>query len=545
MAETNLQEKYAKKLYDLFELEPLAFGHLYLEEHFKLNTPDFHVKMLDAVRLYQFLAVSAPRGSAKTSLLLFLTPMHWICFKKKHCIVMVGNTYKKAASQLENIKSELRTNAKLKNDFGIKITKDAEGDSVFTHPDGFETNIICKGADQLGSIRGEKFGAYRPDAILVDDVEEDVEVRSSERREGLRRLYDDALIPALDINSAFNVVVLGTILHDDALMARLVSDKFYPQYRKIGYQALNKDKSGKEFSLWPEKWTLEWLYEQRSLNPITFAREMQGTPISDKDARFKKEQFLYWEIDNGEWVLYGSNNQVTSRGALVDCKAAIACDLAWSERKEADSTVLLPGLVTRNGDVLIDNYISEQGMKPDKFANNLFIMAEKYLKLTGSVVPIGLERAMLEKVTHWILKSEMKKRRKYLLMKDLVWEADKITRIETILQPRYANGVIYHRRSGMSELEYQLVRFPSGTHDDIIDAEQGLVRLLEFPKGKGFAPKKIAPDLLDAGGKELNQFGWMRQLSINRKKSSNSKRYVFGQKAMTNKPRIPSTVAFR
>ena len=111
----------------------------------------------------------------------------------------------------------------------------------------------------------------------------------------------------------------------------------------------------------------------------------------------------------------------------------------------------------------------------------------------------------------------MRKRNHWLITKELKWETDKVTRIETVLQPRYAQNIIFHRQ-GMGELEYQLVRFPSGTHDDIIDALQGVVRLLEFPKNP---PKSKTVD---------GEFEWWRRLAIKSKQPDKKKPYVFGGK---------------
>ena len=122
--------------------------------------------------------------------------------------------------------------------------------------------------------------------------------------------------------------------------------------------------------------------------------------------------------------------------------------------------------------------------------------------LTKSAVPIGFEKAKLEKVIRWMLRQAMKRRNHALYLKDLIWDADKFTRIETRLQSRYSQHMIFHL-PGQGELEEQLLRFPSGAYDDLPDAEQGLIQLLQFPKKLKDAPP------------EQDQFMLMRQLAIN------------------------------
>ena len=42
----------------------------------------------------------------------------------------------------------------------------------------------------------------------------------------------------------------------------------------------------------------------------------------------------------------------------------------------------------------------------------------------------------------------------------------------------------------MGELESQLIRVPHGTHDDLPDAEQGLVQLLQNPRQQKTKPQE-------------------------------------------------------
>jgi hypothetical protein len=313
-------------------------------------------------------------------------------------------------------------------------------------------------------------------------------VKSPEGRESIRELYDKALIKAGDVHT-LEVDAIGTILHDDCLIARLISKDYYLGYRKLKYQARNVDKNGAKYSLWPQRWTVEELDEMEDSDPTTFAQEMQNDPVSGKLSKFNKEDFRRWYVENDDYVLLDQDNRVISRGELRNCKAAIACDLAWEEKKESDDTVLLAGFITPQSDLLLDKYINEKGMRPDEFGDHLFAMEEKYRTITGKTVQIGFEKAKLEKVMKWLLKKEMRARGVFLCFKDLLWDKDKITRIVTRLQPRYKQNVIFHR-SGMGELEYQLLRVPYGTHDDLADAAQGLVQLLQNAPSK---PKHETP----------------------------------------------------
>jgi len=469
-----------EKLYLYFKAQPLVWGKAMFPHHFRDESPQFHKEILVAALTSKRLAIAAPRESAKSTLLVFLYPIHGLYFNKFRFVVLVSNTFKKAAMHLESIKKELLDNEELRKYFPkVEVTKDAEGDSEFRLR-GFRSKFICKGVDQIGSIRGVKFGAYRPDLILGDDIEDDELVKNPERRRSLQSEFDEALMPAGE-KGVCQYINIGTILHDDSQMAKLVSPDHYQDWKKLIYRGHIQPDTPQEHSLWPQKWSLDYLKELRRDKPTVYAKEIQNDPVAGTNVRFKREDFCMWKHIDSDYVLHDREGVPMGKNTLRMCKAAVACDLAWSEMREADASVIMSGLLTPDSDILIESYINKKGMRPDEVAEYLFVLVDRLEKLTGSPVPVGFEKAMLENVTKFLLRREMKARNRFIQTKELVWDADKNKRIEIRLSARYEQHVIYHK-SAMGELEYQLERFPYGTHDDLIDAEQGLVQLLQFPK---------------------------------------------------------------
>lgn len=507
------------ELYTCFENNPIIFGKWYFPHHFRDRSPYFHWIIIKESYDNPFFACEAPRGSAKSTILAFLKPIHRIAFKQKRFIVIVQNTYKKSVNTLESIKDEIRWNEKLREDFGITLEKDSEGDSIFRSRDGFRTRVLCKGVEQIGSIRGEKFGAYRPDYILCDDMEDDEMVKSAERRQSLKELYDNALIPAGDIKN-LDVDVIGTILHDDSHMAALVSTGEYTEYRKLFFKARFENiVSDSRESLWPERWTVAELDEMERLKPEAFAKEMQGDPSSGSLETIRRSDFRQWRIEENQAVLYGADGEVHSRWALRECRAGVGIDLAWEEKKSSDFAAIVPGIITPANDLLIDTYICKRGLRPDEFENIVFDMSDRYELLTGKRVCFGFEKAKLEKVMKWFLQESMKRRGKYLWFKDIAWGTqDKVERIMFRVANRYAQHSIYHKR-GMGDLENQLIRLRSAAHDDLADA------LAMLPEMLSYAPTKQKEKQKEDVFKFLqrNTVGW-------RNKNQRTSRYIFGAK---------------
>lgn len=474
-------------VYDaLCSKEPLVFGYTFFNHHFSLNSPPFHLDIIDHAMAHRYIAVAAPRGSSKSTLLTFVYPMHSICYKRKKFILIISNTFSKGVMALETIKKEFKSNESLLKVYGITITKDAQGDSEFTHRDGFTTKVLCKGVDQIGSCRGVKFGEQRPDLVIGDDMEDDELVKNPDRRLELQANFDEALAPIGD--NSTQQIYIGTRLHDDCLLSKLVSKDYYKEYKKIIYLA-RIEKENKRFSIWPEKWTLEDLNEMEQNYPARFAKEMQNDPVAGKNVRFKREDFRYWRVQEGKYICF-EGQEIIASGHLSDCRAAIACDLAWQEGRENDASSIMPGFLTPDSLILVDTYINERGLRPEALQEHLFVMEDRLKALTNSIVPIGFEKAMLERVNLYLLRLAMKTENHPLMTQELKWDADKIGRIEMRLLPRFSQHMLFLKQ-GMGDLENQLERFPYASHDDLVDALQGLVQLLKFPKQK---KKDLPPD---------------------------------------------------
>src|SRR5690606_22145584 len=119
--------------------------------------------------------------------------------------------------------------------------------------DGYRFRIMAKGAEQ--KLRGLKWANQRPDLIVCDDMENDEAILNSDRREKFRRWFFGALRPARASNG--KIIVIGTILHMDSLLERLMqpqtghkliyedlksySNEKKPIWRAVKYKAHNED----------------------------------------------------------------------------------------------------------------------------------------------------------------------------------------------------------------------------------------------------------------------------------------------------------------
>lgn len=221
----------------------------------------------------KFIAIAAPRRHAKSTAITLSYALASVLFREAQFVVIVSDTEAQANLFLGDIKQQLIENQDLVSLFGIKkFIKLAETDVIVEMDDGHQFRIITKGAEQ--KLRGLKWRNKRPDLIICDDLENEEIVASQERREKFRRWFNAALIPCKAPHG--KIIVVGTILHMDSLLERLMPDTLKSStvqeelktwskvkkglWRSVKYRAHNEDFSK---ILWPQGWSREALKEIR------------------------------------------------------------------------------------------------------------------------------------------------------------------------------------------------------------------------------------------------------------------------------------------
>jgi len=272
-------------------------------------------------------AIAAPREHAKSTAITHAGILTFMCLKLKSFCLLVSDTEGQAAEFLQDIKTEIQDNEGLKKTFGIKkILKDTETNIIVLCEDGHKFRILAKGSNQ--KVRGLKWMNKRPDLIVCDDLENDELVMTPERREKFRRWFFNALVPCGSDTCLIRVV--GTILHLDSLLNRLMTNK---KWKTQLYRACDDvDHFGN--ILWPEKFSEQRLrdkYEDyvEDGNPEGFSQEYMNTPVDIKNLFFKKDYFLDFDRDNDGCSI------------LPNLEYFAAGDFAISEKQKADYTAIV------------------------------------------------------------------------------------------------------------------------------------------------------------------------------------------------------------
>lgn len=213
-------------------VSPRRFAEIYLESHCSEPFSEMHeVLFNDLQRLIEKrgarLAVAAPRGHAKSTIVSLAFILWCLLYGKEKLILLVSATKEQAVVLLSHIKEQLTRNEMLQADFAELCRTDG-GPGSGGQPKPWRDNRIllangtmvrAYGAGQ--SLRGARNEKERPGLIIADDLEDQEQVISEDQRKKLREWFDRTLLHAGHTDT--NVIVIGTVLHYDSLLANLVN----------------------------------------------------------------------------------------------------------------------------------------------------------------------------------------------------------------------------------------------------------------------------------------------------------------------------------
>lgn len=167
-------------------------------------------------------AIAAPRGEAKSTLVTQLFTLYCIVTGRKHYAVLIMESIDQAYPMLEAIKVELEANPRLRIDFPEAAGKGRvwQAGTIVTR-----NNIKVTIAGSGKKLRGLRHGAHRPDLVILDDLENDEQVRSAEQRDKLHNWLTKTVLQLGAAGEKLDVVYIGTILHYDSVLARTLNNK--------------------------------------------------------------------------------------------------------------------------------------------------------------------------------------------------------------------------------------------------------------------------------------------------------------------------------
>lgn len=431
-------------------------------------------------------AIAAPRGEAKSTLVSQLFVLWCVITGRKRYPVIVMDSIDQAYPMLEAIKAELEFNPRLAMDFPEATGQGRvwQAATIVTRNDA---KIQVAGSGK--KLRGLRHGPYRPDLCVLDDIENDEQVRNPDQRDKLQGWLSKTVLPLGGAGAKYDVVYIGTILHYDSVLNRTLANKLWtaakfkallrwpnrmdlwerweellrndgPEVADLFYAANEAEMlAGSECS-WAARPLLALMKIRARDGHDTFDSEYQNDPVAGDNAPFAKAISL-WVNRLREWLFFGS------------------CDPSLGKNGASrDPSALLVGGFNRQTGILD---VVEAGIRkrlPDRIIEDVITLQREYRCLVWAIETVQFQE---------FLRTELVKRGAAqgvpIPARAVQPHADKILRIES-LQPHMVNGLIRLHPSQTTLIE-QLRHFPKADHDDGPDALQMLWALAVSFGGTG------------------------------------------------------------
>ena len=231
-------------------------------------------------------AIAAPRGWGKTSIVALAFMARYILFRHTRFICYINKSHDAASLQTENLRRELVTNRFIKAFFGsvrARSLNDSEFEEVFSKKSwvAYDTLVWPRGAGQ--QVRGVLYKNDRPGLIVIDDLEDPQKIENDDIRKGWYEwLYADVIKAVPRIHKYWKIVYIDTLKHEDSVLQKLLDS---PEWESIRLEACddNFNPTAPEF-MSKEDIEKEWQDHVDAGQTDVFFRELRNLPISTKDA---------------------------------------------------------------------------------------------------------------------------------------------------------------------------------------------------------------------------------------------------------------------
>lgn len=304
--------------------------------------------------------------------------------------------------------------------------------------------------------------------LLIDDPFKDRQEADSEtRRETVWNWYTSTAYTRLMPGGA--VVVINTRWHDDDLSGRLLAQQENggDKWTVVSLPAIN----GEGDALWPEWYPIDRLRQIQSVLPARDWNSLyQQNPIPDDGDYFKANWFCEYDELPDELTFYGCSDYAVTDGG-------------------GDFTVHVVFGVDQNKNI----YCAE--LWTGQTTTDVWINAKCDMILKWAPAIWFGEKGVIEKAIAPYMTQRMTERNAFCRIEWMPSVSDKPTRARTI-QGMASMGKVFLPKNApwKGDILNQLLRFPAGKNDDIVDVFSLIGRGMEFVK-----PKR-KPIEIEAGG---------------------------------------------
>lgn len=451
-------------------LDPLLFAVTYLGRHLRDQTTGLmsfaphHLDMAaTAIRWVRpeptHDAIVLPRGGAKSTWMFLINPLWAMAHGHREFPLFVSYNGEQAEIQLSNLRAELAENELLLADFPELKPKRGSNTkrTVLTNGASFAARGL------FSTSNGLRMSTNRPDLIIGDDLEPGPERHSPDMKQKIETALTSSIMPMGTRHTAVQLTgtttMVGCLMHDvvraargESVAAWVAAHGFTPRY----YPAILDEGTAAERSLWPQRWSLEWLRQLRGGDPQDYALNYANRPeLSGAHG--------YWRP---ELIRYDPHQEITRRVLFVDP--------AMTDGPKSDLTAIVLAGLSRDGRTVVIEHAEAGNIPGLELRNRLWEITQRAPRT----------------IREWVIESNQGCDR----WRDIVTPlpvgvrldtehvgGSKRSRIEVALA-HYQRRAVVHA-DVLTQLEEQMLAWtPRASRDDLLDALAGSLRRL-FPKG--------------------------------------------------------------
>lgn len=423
------------------------------------SIPEFHRTIYNHLLSQDRVAIAAPRGFAKSKIVSVFYPTYCALFGIRKDITIISASEALAIDLLRQIKHELEGNQDILYLFGDVRS-----------PKWTENHIILKnGCVIRAKGAGAQIRGYRPDCIILDDIETDESVLSEEQRKKLKDWLFRACLNTLLPKGQF--IIIGTILHPLSILNDLLETP--NGWTKERFKAYRDGVEKEGYELWAEARPHEWLQKRKAeIGSFAFASEFMNDPKLDSSAPIKDNQIRYWD-------------DLPKQFSTV-----ITIDPAYSDDDKADYKVASLVAIDHNLNRYLVTYIRTHAPMGEFIDSVLNLYLSNKTNCTGIGIPnSGTEKSFFQAVVNRA--NERKIYPPFVELSNTFITgagksvSNKKARIIASLQPLFEQGK-YYIHPDHYEVREELLTIGSSRWDDLTDtlayAEQILQPHWEEPK---------------------------------------------------------------
>lgn len=414
-----------------------------------------------------------PRGTFKTSLITISYAIQQTLHDPNVRVLIDSETFSKSKAFLAEIKGHMESNEEFREIFktihGVFPNEGRKRELLWSDS---QINLACRNKPRkeptfsCAGIDVTKNGMHY-DLAICDDLHSEQNVTNKEQIDKVKdhwRLIYSLLDPGKPL------IVIGTRWHFDDLY-QLILDEHREEFNILVRRAILEDGTAFFANRLPLSVLDSIKQKQGSAH---FSKQYQNEPIDDETATFKHRDMhrKKWDEIKDIPINWGIAVDPSEKGEYSDYAAFVVGGMDYQ----------------RN---LYIRHITRQKMTYSEIINETFRLYTLFLPKQ-----IAIETVFQQKTIMHEMVNEQKRRGTWLPIQEITKrDKSKEERIKA-LAPFYEFGHIWHIAEcpQLDELEYELLKFPYGKHDDVIDAAATLLEFLSPPNPKARQMKDSYPD---------------------------------------------------